>query len=105
MSHTYNYDPEKAKQLLAEAGVDPTSWGEIVFDTYYGDPGSLAAMTAIQANLADVGDHGRGPADGQRLLDRALLRRTASRQYVHDRWRRRRAERPATAGNSPFANA
>ena len=52
---TYTYDPAKAKQLLADAGVDPATWGEIVFDTYYQDQGSLAAMTAIQANLADVG--------------------------------------------------
>lgn len=52
---TYEYDPEKAKALLAEAGVDPASWGEIVFDTYYGDQGSLDAMTAIQSNLADLG--------------------------------------------------
>ena len=55
LTQPYDYDPDKAKQLLADAGVDPASWGEIVFDTYYQDPGSLAAMTAIQANLAEVG--------------------------------------------------
>lgn len=53
--HTYDYDPDKAKALLAEANVDPASWGELDFDTYYGDQGSLDAMTAIQSNLADVG--------------------------------------------------
>ena len=53
--HTYDFDPAKAKALLTEAGVDPASWGELDFDTYYGDQGSLDAMTAIQANLADVG--------------------------------------------------
>lgn len=52
---TYDYDPAKAKALLAEAGVDPATWGELDFDTYYGDQGSLDAMTAIQANLAEVG--------------------------------------------------
>lgn len=51
----YEYDPAKAKALLAEAGVDPSKWGEIAFDTYYGDQESLDAMTAIQANLADLG--------------------------------------------------
>jgi peptide/nickel transport system substrate-binding protein len=54
-AHTYDFDPAKAKALLAEAKVDPASWGELDFDTYYGDQGSLDAMTAIQANLADVG--------------------------------------------------
>jgi peptide/nickel transport system substrate-binding protein len=53
--HTYDFDPAKAKALLAEANVDPASWGELDFDTYYGDQGSLDAMTAIQSNLADVG--------------------------------------------------
>jgi peptide/nickel transport system substrate-binding protein len=53
--HTYDFDPAKAKELLSTAGVDPASWGELDFDTYYGDQGSLDAMTAIQANLADIG--------------------------------------------------
>lgn len=53
--HQYEFDPAKAKALLAEANVDPASWGELDFDTYYGDQGSLDAMTAIQSNLADVG--------------------------------------------------
>ena len=51
----YGFDPQKAKDLLAAAGVDPSKWGEVVFDTYYQDPGSKAAMEAIQANLADIG--------------------------------------------------
>jgi len=51
----YEYDPDKARALLEEAGVDPASWGEITFDTYYGDQGSLDAMTAVQSNLADLG--------------------------------------------------
>jgi peptide/nickel transport system substrate-binding protein len=52
---SYDYNVDKAKQLLQTAGVDPTKWGTITFDTYYGDSVSLAAMTAIQANLADIG--------------------------------------------------
>jgi peptide/nickel transport system substrate-binding protein len=51
----FPYDPAKARALLTSAGVDPAKWGSIVFDTYYGDSGTLAAMTAIQSNLADVG--------------------------------------------------
>jgi peptide/nickel transport system substrate-binding protein len=51
----YDYNPDKAKQLLADAGIDPAKWGEVVFDTYYQDQGSLDAMTAIQSNLAAIG--------------------------------------------------
>jgi peptide/nickel transport system substrate-binding protein len=49
------FDPQKAKDLLAAAGADPSKWGEITFDTYYQDQTSLDAMTAIQSNLADIG--------------------------------------------------
>ena len=49
------YNPAMAKQLLAAAGVDPSKWGTIVFDTYYQDAQSLQVMTAIQSYLAAVG--------------------------------------------------
>ena len=50
----YEYNPEKAKALLAEAGVDP---GDIVMELigYKGDPMTLSAMQAVQSYLADVG--------------------------------------------------
>jgi peptide/nickel transport system substrate-binding protein len=51
----YAYDPEKAKALLQEAGIDPASLGEIVMDTYYNDQLSLDVMTAFQQDLAAVG--------------------------------------------------
>jgi peptide/nickel transport system substrate-binding protein len=51
----YDYDPEKAKALLQEAGIDPAALGEIVMDTYYNDQLSLDVMTAIQQDLAAVG--------------------------------------------------
>jgi peptide/nickel transport system substrate-binding protein len=51
----YDYDPEKAKALLAEIGVDPAALGPIVFDTYYNDQLSLDVMTAIQTDLAAIG--------------------------------------------------
>jgi peptide/nickel transport system substrate-binding protein len=51
----YAYDPEKAKALLQEAGIDPTSLGEIVMDTYYNDQLSLDVMTAFQQDLAAIG--------------------------------------------------
>lgn len=49
----YAYDPDKARQLLDEAGwVDGTEL-EVVY--YYGDQDTVDLMTAIQAYLADVG--------------------------------------------------
>ena len=90
--HTYDFDPAKAKSLLTEAGVDPSKWGELDFDTYYGDQGSLDAMTAIQANLADVGHQGQDHPDGQRGVEQEVLRRRQL-HHVDDRWRRRRGRR------------
>lgn len=51
----YDYNPEKAKALLAEIGVDPATLPEFVLDTYYNDQLSADVMTVIQANLADIG--------------------------------------------------
>ena len=51
----YEYDPAKAKALLAEAGIDPAALGEIVMDTYYNDQLSLDVMTAFQQDLAEIG--------------------------------------------------
>ncbi|MBX3014188.1 MAG: ABC transporter substrate-binding protein [Caldilineaceae bacterium] len=51
----YDYNPEKAKELLAELGVDLAALGTIPFDTYYNDQLSQDVMTVIQQNLADVG--------------------------------------------------
>ncbi len=48
-----SYDPEKARALLAEAGVNPSDWNLKL----YSFQGSLwgALCTFVQANLADVG--------------------------------------------------
>jgi peptide/nickel transport system substrate-binding protein len=51
----YAYDPEKAKALLQEAGIDPASFGTVVMDTYYNDQLSLDVMTAFQQDLAEIG--------------------------------------------------
>jgi peptide/nickel transport system substrate-binding protein len=51
----YNYDPEKAKALLAESGVDLAALGDLEMSTYYGDQLSIDVMTAIQQDLAEVG--------------------------------------------------
>ena len=51
----YNYDPDRAKALIAESGVDLGSLPTFTFDTYYNDPLSLNVMTAIQQNWADIG--------------------------------------------------
>jgi peptide/nickel transport system substrate-binding protein len=44
------YDPEGAKALLDQAGVDLSTLGEVPFDTYYTDPLSANVMTAIADN-------------------------------------------------------
>lgn len=51
--NTYEYNPEKAKELLAEANWDPNTVIKTVF--YYTDQGTVDLMTAIQAYLAEVG--------------------------------------------------
>ncbi len=51
----YDYNPDKAKQLLQTAGIDLSTLPEFTFDTYYNDPLSLNVMTAIQQNWADIG--------------------------------------------------
>jgi peptide/nickel transport system substrate-binding protein len=51
----YPYDPTMARALLAQAGVDMAKLPTFSFDTYFNDPISLDAMSAIQANWAAVG--------------------------------------------------
>lgn len=51
----YAYDPTKAKQLIAESGVNMSALPTFTFDTYYDDPLSLNVMTAIQKDWANVG--------------------------------------------------
>lgn len=50
---TYKYNPEKAKQLLAEAKWNPNTELDVVY--YYTDQLTVDFMTAIQDNLKDVG--------------------------------------------------
>ncbi|MBB3612623.1 ABC transporter substrate-binding protein [Rhizobium sp. BK602] len=52
----YAYDPEKARQLLKEAGWDEINGGKpITLLTYYTTPLAANVMAAIQAMLAQVG--------------------------------------------------
>jgi peptide/nickel transport system substrate-binding protein len=51
----YDYNPDMAKSLIEQSGVDMGSLPTFTFDTYYNDPLSLNVMTAIQQNWADVG--------------------------------------------------
>lgn len=49
----YKFNPEKAKQLLAEAKWDPNTELSVVY--YYTDQLTVDFMTAIQNNLKDIG--------------------------------------------------
>ena len=49
----YEYNPEKAKQLLKEAGWDPNTVLDVVY--YYGDQETVDLMAAIQVYLDQVG--------------------------------------------------
>ena len=52
----YAYDPEKAKQLLAEAGWDKINGSKpIPLLTYYNTPLASNVLAAVQAMLAQVG--------------------------------------------------
>lgn len=52
----YAYDPEKAKQLLAEAGWDQINGSKpIPLLTYYNNPLASNVLAAVQAMLAQVG--------------------------------------------------
>ena len=55
LDEPYDYDPDKAKQLLAGRRRRSGLVGHDRLRHLLQDPGSLAAMTAIQANLAEVG--------------------------------------------------
>ena len=89
------YDPEKAKQLLADADIDMASLPEFVFDTYYNDSLSLGVMTAIQANWAEVGLKRHDPADGSGGMGEEVLRRRRRRRS------RSRARRTGPTETSP----
>lgn len=47
------YDPERAKQILADAGIDPSTI-KVTLD-YNGDGGHEDIMSSIQANLSEIG--------------------------------------------------
>lgn len=50
---TYDYNPEKAKKLLEEAGWDPNYELDVVY--YYTDQLTVDFMTAIQSYLSEIG--------------------------------------------------
>lgn len=51
--NSYDYNPEKAKELLAEANWNPNTVLKVVY--YYTDQTTVDLMTAIQAYLAEAG--------------------------------------------------
>lgn len=70
----YAYDPERARDLLAEVGYDSLSFD---FVYYYGDSLSADVVTAIQAYLAEVGIN-----VAPRLIDPA----TVNQMYEDGSW-------------------
>lgn len=69
----FEYDPDKAKQLLDEAGVDPSDLGPIDWITHpgYTNPTHKDAIQAVQAYLAEIGIEAE-----MRYLDIATWRST-----------------------------
>lgn len=53
LPNTYDYDPDRAKQLLSEAGWDANQ--ELRLNTYYSDQSSLNVLAAIQQFWGAVG--------------------------------------------------
>ena len=51
----YAYNPDKARELLADAGWDSATTGELEAITYYTDQLSGDILVAVQQYLADVG--------------------------------------------------
>lgn len=50
---SYDYNPEKAKELLSEAGWDPNYTLDVVY--YYTDQLTVDLMTTIQSQLKEIG--------------------------------------------------
>src|SRR5690606_18914675 len=73
--NTYPYDPERARELLAEAGYDTSRTFDFVY--YYGDSLTADVITAIQAYLAEAGIN-----VAPRLVDPA----TINQMYADDTW-------------------
>lgn len=79
----YDYNPEKARELLAELGVDPASLGTIILDTYYNDQLSADVMTVMQANLADIGINvDLMPLDGAAWSSRYYDQRDSQMSFI-----------------------
>jgi len=51
--NNYDYNPEKAKQLLAEAGWNPSTTINVAY--YYTDQTTVDLMTTIQSQLKEIG--------------------------------------------------
>ncbi len=56
-ANLYEYDPDQARELLAEAAADGVDVSSVAFEipTYYTSQLAKDILTVVQANLADVG--------------------------------------------------